>query len=170
MHGFHDRRSGRTRTGLLLLGVFALDACAEARQNLRGEFVSYRGAWFCGKPECDEAKMQRSSQAHREGDLTVNHGKVKNGAALVFNAEKPPKTLTASVKDCKGNSAAVPGDKVKAPGSHSIPGQSEAWAVVVLPADYPELELGKDCKTWTVTTHAEWDKGKWDQAGAITLD
>jgi hypothetical protein len=153
--------------GMLVLGV---GACAEARQNLRGEFVSYRGAWFCGKPGCDEQKMQRSSQAHREGDLTVNHGKVKNGVALVFSAGKAPKTLTASVKDCKGNTADVPGDKVKAPGSHAVSGQSDAWAVIVMPEDYPGLELGKSCKTWTVTTHAEWDKGKWDQAGAVELD
>ena len=78
--------------------------------------------------------------------------------------------LTASVKDCKGNTADVPGDKVKAPGSHEISGQSDAWAVLVMPEDYPGLELGKGCKTWTVTTHAEWDKGKWDQAGAVEMD
>jgi len=169
MHGFHHLKLG-LKLGMLGLVLGALAACAEARQNLRGEFVSYRGAWFCGKPDCDEQKMQRSSQAHREGELTVNHGKVKNGAALVFSAGKPPNTLTASVKDCKGNTADVPADKVKKPGSHSISGQSDAWAVIVLPADYPELELGKGCKTWTVTTHAEWEKGKWDQSGAITLD
>lgn len=155
---------------MVLFTLVALVACAEARQNLRGEFVSYRGAWFCGKPGCDEAKMQRSARAHREGDLTVNRGKVTNGAALVFSAGKAPKTLTASVKDCKGTSADVPADKVKAPGSHSVAGQADAWVVVVDPADYPTLEMGKGCKTWTVTTHATWDKGKWDQSGGIMLD
>jgi hypothetical protein len=40
MHGFHDRRGSRSRTGLVVVAWVALAACAEARQNLRGEYVS----------------------------------------------------------------------------------------------------------------------------------
>jgi hypothetical protein len=153
--------------GVLAGAALVGSSCAEMRQNWRSEFVSYRGAWFCGKPGCDEAQMQRSSRAHREGDLTVNHGKLANGVALVFSAGKPPDTMTAEVSDCKGKSAPVPGDKLKAPGSHGIAGQKDAWVVRVDRDDYPDLELDKGCKKWTVSTHATWPKGKWEQKGAI---
>jgi hypothetical protein len=145
------------------LAALALGACAEMRQNWRSEFVSYRGAWFCGAPGCDEAKMQRSAQAHREGDLTINYGKIANGAALVFKAGKTPDTFTADVSGC-GKTADVPTEKIKAPGAHGVPGQGDAHAVVIDPNDYPDLG---GCKKWTVTTHASWPKGKWDQKGGI---
>lgn len=141
-------------------------ACAEMRQNWRSEFVSYRGAWFCGSAGCDEAKMQRSSRARRDGDLTINYGKIANGAALVFKAGKTPDTFSADVTDCKGKSSPVPADKVKAPGAHGITGQADSYAVIVDPSDHSGLQAGKGC-AWTVTTHASWPKGKWDQKGAI---
>ncbi len=153
--------------GVAAIALGVVGGCAEMRQNWRSEFVSYRGAWFCGAAGCDEGKMQRSARAHREGDLTVNHGKIRNGVALVFKAGKAPDTFTADVADCGGKTSAVPADKVKAPGAHGIPGQSDSYAVVIDPKDYPDLELGKGCKKWTVTTHASWPKGKWDQKGAI---
>ena len=161
--------SARTLALAAALGgaATALGACAEMRQNVRNEFVSYRGAWFCGAAGCDEAEMQRSARAHREGELTVNHGKLKLGAALIFNAGKTPDTFTADVADCSGKSAAVPADKIKPPGSHKVTGQSDSYAVVIDPKDYPGLELGKGCKKWTVSTHASWPKGKWEQKGAI---
>lgn len=151
------------------LGALAMSmsSCAEMRQNVRNEFVSYRGAWFCPASGCAEAKMQRSAKAHREGELTVNHGKIANGAALVFNAGKTPDTFSADVTDCGGKSAPVPADKVKAPGSHGIVGQSDSYVVIVDPQDYPDLELGKSCKKWTVSTHASWPKGKWEQKAAL---
>jgi len=137
---------------------------------MRGEFVSYRGAWFCAKPGCTEGQMQRSSRAHRDGELTVNHGKLQNGAAFVFSAGKIPDTLTATVKDCTGRSADVPSDKIKVPGGHAVEGQGDAYAVLVTPSDYPDLELGDGCDTWIVTTHATWPKGKWDQSGGAKVD
>lgn len=151
------------------VAVLVLGGCAEMRQNWRGEFVSYRGAWFCGSAGCGEAQMQRSTKAHREGDLTVNHGKIGNGAALVFKAGKTPDTLTADVTAC-GKTSPVPADKVKAPGAHGITGQGDSYVVVIDPKDYPDLELGKGCKKWTVTTHASWPKGKWDQKGGLEND
>lgn len=158
-----------------IVGALALVAagggllgCADMRQNMRGEFVSYRGAWFCGAAGCEEAKMQRSSQAHREGDITINHGKLSAGAALVFNAGKAPETFSATVSDCAGKSASVPDDKVEAPGSHKIAGQAESYVVRIDPKDYPALTLGKGCKKWMVTTHATWPKGtSWEQKAGI---
>lgn len=149
----------------LLLAM--LGGCAEMRQNMRNEFVSVRGAWFCGKAGCGEAQMQRSARGHREGELTVSHGKIANGCAVVFNAGKPPKSMKATVTDCKGKTQPVPDDKLKAPGSHGIAGQADSWVVLVSPKDYPELELGGGCKRWTVTTDATWDKGTWQQKAGL---
>lgn len=143
-------------------------ACAEMRQNMRNEFVSYRGAWFCPKHGCAIGQMQRSSAAHREGDVTINHGDVTAGAALAFSAGKAPKTFTASVSDCNGKTADVPADDVLAPGAHGLAGQADAWVVRIDPNALPELQWGKACKQWMVTTHATWDKGStWEQEGGI---
>lgn len=145
-----------------------LVGCAEMRQNMRGEFVSYRGAWFCAEAGCDEAKMQRSSQAHREGDVTINHGKMSAGVALVFKAGKVPQTLTATVTDCAGKTADVAAEDVKAPGAHGIAGQADSYVVRIDPKDYPDLTLGKGCKKWMVATHSTWDKGtSWEQKAGI---
>ncbi len=135
---------------------------------MRSEFVSFRGAWFCSAAGCDEAKMQRSTQAHREGDVTINHGKLKAGAALVFKAGKVPQNFGATVRDCAGKSADVPADAVAAPGSHGIPGQADSYVVRIDPARFTDLTLGKGCDTWMVTTHATWDKGtSWEQKAGI---
>lgn len=154
--------------GGLLLTLTGAVGCAEMRQNMRNEFVSYRGAWFCAEAGCDEAKMQRSAQAHREGDITINHGRLDKGAALVFNAGKAPQTMSATVTDCAGKTADVPDAKLKSPGSHGIAGQSASFVVLVDPKDYPDLTLGKGCKKWMVTTNATWDKGtSWQQKAGI---
>lgn len=150
------------------LALFATLACAEMRQNMRGEFVTYRGAWFCAEAGCADAKMQRSASAHREGDVTVNHGKVNLGAALVFKAGKVPQTIKATVTDCAGKTADVPDDKLKKPGDHGIAGQADSYVVRVDPKDYPDLKLGKGCKKWTVTTHSTWDKGtSWEAKAGL---
>jgi hypothetical protein len=160
------RRSPRYRAPLAfsLLGCVA---CGALCQNMRGEFVSYRGAWFCAEAGCGEAQMKRSDRAHREGEITINHGKPNPNVALVFNAGKPVKTMTATVEAC-GKSVDVPADAVKAPGSHGIAGESESWVVVVDPGSYGELD--KACKNWKVTTHSTWDKGtKWDVTGGFQV-
>jgi hypothetical protein len=170
MHGHGNRTTWKPK----VIAAFAIAAmatgplaCAEMRQNMRGEFVSYRGAYFCPKAGCELAQMQRSTQATRQGDLTVNFGKVSSGAALVFSSGKAPKELTAKVADCNGKSADVPADAILAPGSHGLAGQSDAYVVRIDPKSFPDLRLDKSCKQWTVTTHATWDKSTWDQKGAI---
>lgn len=171
-----DRRVPRclapcTRTLAVVLGLGAAQllasGCAEMRQNMRNEFVSFRGAWFCSKAGCDEATMKRSTQAHRQGDVTVNHGALKSGAALVFKAGKTPQSFGATVRDCAGNTADVPQEDVRSPGSHGIPGQADSYVVRVDPSRLPGLTLGKGCDTWMVTTHATWDKGTWEQQAGI---
>lgn len=145
--------------------------CAEMRQNYRGEYMTYRGAWFCAKAGCEEQKMQRSSKAHRVGDMTVNHGKVTAGAALVFKPGKTPETFTAKVSDCAGKTGDVPADKIKAPGAHGIAGQADSYAVIVDPKDFPDLTIGKGCKSWTVTTHSTFDKGtSWEAKAGLEQD
>lgn len=135
---------------------------------MRGEFVSYRGAWFCPESGCADAKMQRSAKAHRVGEMTVNHGKITLGVALVFKAGKVPETMRATVTDCAGKTADVPDDNLKKPGDHGIAGQADSYVVRVDPKDYPDLKLGKGCKNWTVTTHATWDKGtSWEQKAGL---
>ncbi|MBC8071118.1 MAG: hypothetical protein IAG13_22525 [Deltaproteobacteria bacterium] len=156
-----------TRAAQLGALAIAVSSCAEMRQNVRNEFVSYRGAWFCGEAGCDEAKMQRSARGRREGDLSVSQGKLSNGAALVFNAGKSPDSFSAEVADCSGKSVPVPADKVKPPGAHQVTGQGDSYAVLIDPKDFPDLELGKGCKKWTVSTHASWPKGKWEAKGAV---
>ncbi len=171
----HPRVARRTPARHSLAGLISTAAlatlvgwgCAEMRQNMRNEFVSVRGAWFCAKAGCAPAQMQRSSKAHREGDVTVAHGKIANGVAVVFNAGKPPKSFSAHVSDCAGHQAEVPADKVLAPGGHGIAGQADSYAVVITRADYPALELGGACKRWTVTTDATWDKGAWQQKAGL---
>lgn len=176
-----DRNSVGSRTGVWvrrwLAGVAAgatlagTVACGEMRQNMRGEYVTYRGAWFCAKAGCDDTSMQRSAKAHRVGEMTVNHGKVTAGAALVFKPQKTPQTFTAKVSDCAGQVADVPADKIKAPGAHGIAGQSDCYVVRVDPKDYPALAFGKDCKSWTVATHSTFDKGtSWEAKAGLEQD
>lgn len=138
---------------------------------MRGEYVSFRGAWFCAEAGCAEPKMQRSSKAHRVGSMTVNHGKLSAGVALVFKAGKVPQTMSATVTDCAGKSADVPAAKLESPGAHGIAGQADSYVVRIDPKDYPSLKLGKGCKTWTVATHATWDKGtSWEQKAGVEQD
>lgn len=153
---------------MAVLSAAASSACAEMRQNMRNEFASYRGAWFCAKDGCALGQMQRSTAAHREGDITVNHGDVGAGAALAFSVGKSPKTFTATVSDCKGKTVDVPAEDILQPGNHGLAGQSDAWVVRVNPAKLPDLQWGKGCKKWMVTTQATWDKGStWEQKGGI---
>jgi hypothetical protein len=139
----------------------ALALCATAvlacglRQNLRNQFVSYRGTWACEKASCDEAQMKRSTKNHREGDVNITHARLQPAAAMVFHPGTPVESLTASV-ECSGQRADVPEARVKAPGSHGIGGESDSWVVVLDPADYSM----KGCKVWRVTTHATWPDGK----------
>lgn len=98
--------------------------------------------------------MKRSTKNHREGEVNITHARLQPAAAMVFNAGAPVQSMTASV-ECSGQRAEVPKTRIKAPGSHSIGGESESWVVVIDPADYAM----KACKVWRVTTHATWSDG-----------
>lgn len=144
------------------------------RQNLRNEFVSYRGAWFCEKKDCAEKDMKRSAKGHNEGDsLRIMHGKLQPRAALAFNPGKPVVSFSAKVADCKGKEIAVPDGSVKAPGSHDLSGEGESWVVVLDRAELSDLTIESkgSCAILKVTTHATWEKGtSYDERGGIQVE
>lgn len=144
------------------------------RQNLRNEFVSYRGAWFCDAKDCAENEMKRSAKGHNEGDsLRIMHGKLQPRAALVFNPGKPVQSFSAKVADCKGKEIAVPEGNVKAPGSHAIGGEADSWVVVLDRAELSGLEISSkgSCAILKVTTHATWEKDtSYDERGGIQVE
>jgi hypothetical protein len=144
------------------------------RQNLRNEFVSYRGAWFCEKKDCAEKDMKRSAKGHNEGDsLRIMHGKLQPRAALAFNPGKPVVSFSAKVADCKGKEIAVPDGSVKAPGSHDLSGEGESWVVVLDRAELSDLTIENkgSCAILKVTTHATWEKGtSYDERGGIQVE
>jgi hypothetical protein len=155
------------RVGTLLALALSLVACGALRQNLKNQFVSFRGAWQCPSPGCGAAKMVRSNQGHREGDVKVSHVKMQPRVALVFYPGTPVDTFTAKVS-CGGQSADVPAGKIRAPGSHKIQGQSDAWVVILKADDY---SFG-DCKDYRVMTHSTWENGKreYDEPGGIRVE
>jgi hypothetical protein len=149
-----NTRRGLGQLAVLCLCATAVVACGALRQNLRNQFVSYRGAWACEKSGCDEAQMKRATKNHREGEVNVTHARLAPAAAMVFHPGTPVESMTASV-ECSGQRADVPASRVKAPGSHGIGGESDSWVVLLDPSDY---DL-KDCKTWRVTARATWSDG-----------
>lgn len=151
------------RSGLLLVlycvwwGLTATAAtmgCGALRQNLRNQFVSYRGAWHCESAGCDESSMKRSAKNHREGEVNITHVSLQPAAAMVFYPGTPVQSFTATV-ECGGQTADVPSDKVEAPGTHGISGEPDSWIVVIEASDYAM----SGCNTWRVTTHATWADG-----------
>lgn len=166
-------------SGLLLAAALgtglglASTACG-LRQNLRNEFVSYRGAWFCETKDCAEKEMKRSAKGHNEGDsLRIMHGKLQPRAALVFNPGKPVTSFSAKVADCKGKEVPVPDSSVKAPGSHDISGEGESWVVVLDRAELSDLTIESkgSCAILKVTTHATWEKDTtYDERGGIQVE
>jgi hypothetical protein len=138
----------------LSLCATAVLACGALRQNLRNQFVSYRGTWACEKPGCGEAQMKRSTKNQRDGEVNITHALLQPAVAMVFHPGSPVQSLTATVA-CSGKQADVPPAKVKAPGSHEIGGEGDSWVVLVDPADYDM----KGCKVWRVTTRATWSDG-----------
>jgi hypothetical protein len=148
---------------VLLAAAFTLVGCAALRQNLRGQDLSFRGAWFCPKAGCKEAEMKRSTRGSRRGETSVSKVKLQPAAALAFWPEAEPSRLEASVKDCKGKSAQVDASRIKRPGEHGIKDSTARQSfIVLLERDAPAgLTLKKkgDCAIWTVTATAHWDDG-----------
>lgn len=171
----HPVRGNVIVLGLVLgLGLgFGPGACG-LRQNLRNEFVSYRGAWFCPKKDCSEKEMKRSAKGQNESEsLRIMHGKLQPRAALVFNPGKPVTSFTAKVADCKGKEIDVPSGSVKAPGTHDIAGEGDSWVVVLDRSELSDLKIdnkGK-CGVLRVTTHATWEKGTtYEERGGIQVE
>lgn len=148
-------RTTAALVGCVLAGSFAL-GCGALRQNLRNQFVSYRGAWQCDGGKCKMPAMTRSTRAHREGEIDVTHVKMNNQVAMVFNAGAPPDSFSARIA-CGSDAADVPADRIKAPGQHGVAGQSDSYVILVRPKDYPFAE---GCKQFRVKTHATWEGGK----------
>jgi hypothetical protein len=150
----------------LCLCATAVLACGALRQNLRNQFVSYRGTWACEKSGCDEAQMKRSTKNQREGDVSITHARPRPSVAMVFHPGTPVQSMTASV-ECSGQRAGVPEARVKAPGSHGIGGESDSWVVLLDPGDYDM----KGCKVWRVTAHATWADGStYDETAGVKVD
>jgi hypothetical protein len=157
---------------LLALGAtLGAGGCGALRQNLKNEFVSYRGAWSCESAGCKSSEVVQSKRGRTQGELRISEVRLQPHAGLVFYPGKPVKTLTATVRDCKGKSKEVPSDKVQPPGRHEISAEPDSWVIWLDEALVADLEVGKgDCAVLIVKTHSSWDDGKvYDAEGAIEV-
>ena len=60
--------------------------CASLRQNIRGQELSYRGAWYCEAEGCDAKAMVKSTRGSRDGEVNINTVKLAPRAAMAFTA------------------------------------------------------------------------------------
>ena len=164
-----------TTTALCLLSVATSVGCAAMRQNMKGQELSFRGAWFCESVGCAEGDMVLSKRGTRIGDMTVATVKLQPRAALAMTAAAPFEDLKAKVSDCKGASVDLPADRIKRPDGHQIGDESgrESW-MIELDKDAlgGQLELGEgDCATWKVNATATWSDGaSFSLSAAIKAD
>lgn len=149
-------------TSLVLVFVSSLSACAALRQNVRGQELSYRGAWHCSSGACEAGEMVKSMAGTRDGEVMVNTVELDPKAGLAFTAAAAFDSLTATVRDCKGNTADVPSSDIVMPGKHGIEDGDarESWIVWVDPGALGQLERGKGaCAVWKVEATATWSDG-----------
>lgn len=142
--------------------AISLAGCAALRQNMRGQELSYRGAWHCGSGACKAADMVKSTSGTRDGTVNINTVKLDPKAGMAFTAAAPFDALTATARDCKGNSAAIPTADIVAPGKHGVRDQDarESWIVWIDPAKLGGLQQGKGgCAVWKVEATATWSDG-----------
>ena len=154
--------SPRCRALTVSLLAISLAGCASLRQSVRGQELSYRGAWYCKSGACDAGEMVKSTSGTREGTVNINTVKLDPKAAMAFTAAAPFDGLTATVRDCKGNSAAVPGGDISKAGSHQVGDQDarESWIIWIDPASLGGLERGQgSCAVWKVEAQATWSDG-----------
>ncbi|MFO7566108.1 MAG: hypothetical protein R6X02_25915 [Enhygromyxa sp.] len=152
---------GFVRLGLLLAAAASF-GCAALRQNMRGQELSYRGAWYCEAANCKPGEMVKSRTGTRDGEVTINTVKLAPKAAMTFTAAAAFDQLRATVRDCKGNSAEVPGGDILEAGKHGVGDQDarESWVVWIDPASLSGLERGKgSCAVWKVEAQATWSDG-----------
>lgn len=136
--------------------------CAALRQNMRGQELSYRGAWYCEAANCKPGEMVKSRTGTRDGEVTINTVELAPKAAMTFTAAAPFDGLTATVRDCKGNSAEVPSSDIVTAGKHGVGDQDarESWVVWIDPSSLSSLERGKgSCAVWKVEAKATWSDG-----------
>ena len=139
----------------------AIGGCASLRQNMRGQELSYRGAWYCEAADCKPGEMVQSRSGTRDGEVTINTVKLAPKAAMIFTAAAAFDSLTATVRDCKGNSAEVPSSDIAAAGKHGV-GDSDAresWVIWIDPASLSGLKRSKGCTVWKVDATATWSDG-----------
>ena len=132
----------------------AVFACG-LRQNLRNQFLSYRGAWHCDKKACGQAGMSRSTRGSRAGDVEITNVKMNPRVAMVVNAGAAPQTFSAQLA-CGGQTQEVPGERVLPPGQHKIAGQGDSYVILIEPGDY----AFSDCREYRLRAHATWENGK----------
>lgn len=150
------------RSALLGLAIAAtLGGCAALRQNMRGQELSYRGAWYCEAADCQPGQMVESTTGTRDGEVTINTVELAPRAAMTFTAAAAFDSLTATVRDCKGNSAEVPSSDIVAAGKHGVGDQDarESWIVWIDPASLSGLKRDKGCSVWKVEAKATWSDG-----------
>jgi hypothetical protein len=143
----------------LLLGSLG---CAELRQNLRGQELSYRGAWYCEGSSCADDKLVKSTRGTREGTTDIATVKLDSKAALAFTAASAFETLEATVRDCKGNTAKVATDSIVPAGKHKVGDAAarESWIIWIDRSDLAKLELGSGkCARWLIDAKAGWTDG-----------
>lgn len=137
----------------------SLLGCAALRQNMRGQELSYRGAWYCEAAGCEAKDMIKSTRGTRDGTVNINTVKLAPRAAMAFTAAAPFRDLVATVRDCKGNEALVPAADIAGPGKHAVgdQGAKESWIIWVDPGALDGLERGSgSCAIWTIEATATW--------------
>jgi hypothetical protein len=148
----HARRVG---LGIVLVTAGAAAMACGLRQNLRNQFLSYRGAWQCPDAACVQGQMSRSTRGSRSGTVDITNVKMNPKVVMVVNAGAVPEAFSAKVS-CGGAAEGVPADKIRPPGDHKISGQADSYAVIIDPADYSF----KNCTSYRLLAHAEWENGK----------
>jgi hypothetical protein len=142
----------------LVFATLVLAGCTQMRQSLRGQELSYRGAWYCASTGCGETQMKRSTSGTREDGVEVASVVLQPRAALAFTAETAFERLDVQVQDCKGKSVELEPTAIKKPGEHRIGDENakESWMIVLDRS--LELRFGKKCR-WTATVVATWSDG-----------
>jgi hypothetical protein len=145
-----------------LASITTLVACASLRQNIRGQELSYRGAWYCEANNCEPGDMVISRAGTRDGEVNINTVKLAPKAAMMFTAAAPFDSLTATVRDCKGKNVPVPSSDIVAAGKHGVGDQDarESWVVWIDPASLGGLQHSTGaCAVWKVEATATWSDG-----------
>ncbi|KIG12906.1 hypothetical protein DB30_00862 [Enhygromyxa salina] len=139
----------------------SLLGCASLRQSMRGQELSYRGAWYCASGACKASEMTKSTSGSRDGTININTVKFDPKSGMAFTAAAPFEQLTATVTDCKGKQASVPASDIVRPGKHGVTDQDarESWIVWVDPAALGKLAPSSSSCVWKVEATATWEDG-----------